>query len=230
MPSPAVVKQQPTKTAKKNKNKSTKEALEKERSRQIALIAMAQEQSSSGQEHLARTFADPEKMALAEAVMGKKSKQQPVVVQRNDSGVSLEYSVDSTLYGDASTVAGSLLGHQYAADASVMTASTGGSTNRQSRRNIPPLSAAAAANKKQDDEEMSGFSLQDSISTVDAVPTDEELFNVGWAKALDPKSGTYYYFTLDRTRTVWDNPLVQAHHGSADSMDSAPLPAGAAAI
>lgn len=229
MPSPAVTKQA-TKTAKKNKNKSAKEALEKERSRQIALIAMAQEQTTKAQEHLARTLADPEKIALAEAVMNKKSKQQPVV-QRNDSGVSLEYSVDSTLYGDASTTTGSLLGHQYAVDGSVMTASTAGSTSRQSRRNIPPLSAAAAAaNKPRDDEEMSGFSLQESMSSVDVVPTDEELFNVGWAKAMDPKSGTFYYFTLDRTRTVWDNPLVQAHHGSGDSMDSAPLPAGAAAI
>ena len=40
------------------------------------------------------------------------------------------------------------------------------------------------------------------------VPTDEELFAFGWAKALDPKTGAYYYFTLDRTQTVWINPLT----------------------
>ena len=40
------------------------------------------------------------------------------------------------------------------------------------------------------------------------VPTDEELFAFGWAKALDPKSGAYYFFTLDRTQTVWTNPLT----------------------
>ena len=40
------------------------------------------------------------------------------------------------------------------------------------------------------------------------VPTDEELFAFGWAKALDPKTGAYYYFTLDRTQTVWMNPLT----------------------
>ena len=41
-----------------------------------------------------------------------------------------------------------------------------------------------------------------------AVPTHEELFAFGWAKALDPKTGAYYYFTLDRTQTVWINPLT----------------------
>ncbi|OEU08906.1 hypothetical protein FRACYDRAFT_220795 [Fragilariopsis cylindrus CCMP1102] len=42
------------------------------------------------------------------------------------------------------------------------------------------------------------------------VPSDEELFAAGWAKTLDPNSGSYYYFTLDRAETVWDNPLVPA--------------------
>lgn len=40
-------------------------------------------------------------------------------------------------------------------------------------------------------------------------PTDQELFAVGWAKALDPKSGSYYYFTLDRSKIIWDNPLIE---------------------
>ena len=40
------------------------------------------------------------------------------------------------------------------------------------------------------------------------VPSDEELFAFGWAKALDPKTNAYYYFTLDRTQTVWTNPLT----------------------
>lgn len=43
------------------------------------------------------------------------------------------------------------------------------------------------------------------------IPTDEELFTIGWAKALDTKSGSYYYFTLDRSRIVWDNPLKNRH-------------------
>jgi hypothetical protein len=54
---------------------------------------------------------------------------------------------------------------------------------------------------KQDDE---------SQTSEVGVPSDEDLFAVGWAKALDPKSGSYYYFTLDRSKIVWDNPLDDA--------------------
>jgi hypothetical protein len=40
------------------------------------------------------------------------------------------------------------------------------------------------------------------------VPSDAELLAAGWAKALDPNKGDYYYFTLDRKMIVWENPLV----------------------
>ena len=40
------------------------------------------------------------------------------------------------------------------------------------------------------------------------VPTDEELFAIGWSKAFDGNSGLYYYFTLDRSKIVWENPLA----------------------
>lgn len=60
------------------------------------------------------------------------------------------------------------------------------------------------------------FFIQDSSSTLDVVLSDEELFSVGWAKALDPKSGSYYYFMLDRSKMVWDNPLTIGR-GSADN-------------
>lgn len=40
-------------------------------------------------------------------------------------------------------------------------------------------------------------------------PSDEDLFAIGWAKALDPDSNSHYYFTLDRTKIVWDNPLEE---------------------
>ncbi|KAL7519586.1 hypothetical protein ACHAWX_004345 [Stephanocyclus meneghinianus] len=49
------------------------------------------------------------------------------------------------------------------------------------------------------------LSLLESKSSI--VPTDDELLAIGWAKALDPNSGLYYYFTLDRSKTVWENPL-----------------------
>jgi hypothetical protein len=66
-----------------------------------------------------------------------------------------------------------------------------------------------------DDDESALLSLQESSSSSmqSVVPTDEELFSVGWAKALDPKSGSYYYFTLDRTRTIWENPLTSSQFG-----------------
>ena len=50
------------------------------------------------------------------------------------------------------------------------------------------------------------LSLLESESSI--VPSDEELRAIGWAKALDPSSGAHYYFTLDRTQTVWENPLA----------------------
>jgi hypothetical protein len=50
------------------------------------------------------------------------------------------------------------------------------------------------------------LSLLESTSSV--VPDDNELFAIGWAKALDANTGVYYYFTLDRSKTVWENPLV----------------------
>jgi hypothetical protein len=69
-------------------------------------------------------------------------------------------------------------------------------------------------NRSEDDDESALLSIQESSSsTVSEIPTDEELFSVGWAKALDASSGNYYYFTLDRTRTVWDNPLSSSQWG-----------------
>jgi hypothetical protein len=46
------------------------------------------------------------------------------------------------------------------------------------------------------------------LETDSFLPSDEELNAIGWAKALDENSGSYYYFTLDRTKTVWENPLA----------------------
>ena len=51
------------------------------------------------------------------------------------------------------------------------------------------------------------------------MPSDEDLRRIGWGKAYDTISGCYYYFTLDRAKTVWENPLssiqdvdVRDHH------------------
>jgi|SaaInl74LU_5_DNA_1037368.scaffolds.fasta_scaffold50094_2 hypothetical protein len=50
------------------------------------------------------------------------------------------------------------------------------------------------------------LSLLESKSTI--VPSDEDLIAIGWAKAYDPNTESYYYFTLDRSKTVWENPLL----------------------
>ena len=99
-------------------------------------------------------------------------------------------SATSLEYSDnGSNLDSTLLGQNFTAEGSMSSPSRNGST--------------------EDD-----ISLQTS-SSVSVVPTDEELFATGWAKALDPKSGNYYYFTLDRKTIVWDNPLSQSADASA---------------
>ena len=140
---------------------------------------------------------------------------------------SLDYSVDTaSLLGDGSLLGGdgSLLGGQFAGDGSVMTLGTTASDNRSllscvTRTTVHDMSGNAGQDTKSrsllgsprtgsDDDDISLSLLASSSSGMEPIPTDEELFAIGWAKAMDPSSGTYYYFTLDRTRTVWDNPLL----------------------
>jgi hypothetical protein len=152
---------------KKKKSKAkVKEAYEKERARQIAMIAMAQEETD-------KMHSPKKKPALAvmddnapkfNMASTKSPRNKDTNILRNDSNASsLEYSIDSSMLGDSSIITHVL---------------------------------------KQDDE---------SQTSEVGVPSDEELFAVGWAKALDPKSGSYYYFTLDRSKIVWDNPLEGAY-------------------
>jgi len=80
-------------------------------------------------------------------------------------------------------------------------------------------------------EESQGSSFFSSTdSGEEPIPTDEELYAIGWAKALDPKSGSYYYFTLDRKQTVWENPLApyssQSQSEDSDDDDDNPDRAG----
>jgi hypothetical protein len=66
-----------------------------------------------------------------------------------------------------------------------------------------------ASSRNEQDDESAVLSLQESTSSfMSVIPTDEELLAVGWAKAMDAKSGNYYYFTFDRKKVVWDNPLM----------------------
>jgi hypothetical protein len=215
---------------KRRKFKDKRDSKERDRARKITLISMAQEETIKAQQHLAQTLKNPEKMALANAVMRSTNKKlnAPEVV-RVGSGVSLDYSVDSGLMGENSTMGGSaLMGQQFATDGSVMSSSSRGPKSAAAAR----MMGTTTSSTRKDDDSASAFSLQESTSSLDQerVPTDEELFRLGWAKAMDPKSGSYYYFTLDRSKIVWDNPLVSPTRGaSSESMDSG-LPQGAAAI
>lgn len=121
------------------------------------------------------------------------------VIEKSDSGVSLEYSIDSSMLGDSSMLTGQYFN-----------------------------SNGSGKKKKADDASSSALSITSAESVLD-VPTDEELFSVGWAKALDPKSGSYYYFTLDRAKIVWDNPLAPKPDPSVTSSDF-PVPEGGAVI
>ena len=135
------------------------------------------------------------------------------------SQISMDYSMDTaSLLGD-----GSLLGGQFAGDGSVITLGTQASENRSllscvTRSTVHETSGTSGWNRnngvsdtinESDADDISLSLLASSSSGMDQViPTDEELFAIGWAKAMDQKSGSYYYFTLDRKKTVWDNPLT----------------------
>jgi hypothetical protein len=127
---------------------------------------------------------------------------------------SMDYSLDTaSLLGDSS-----LVGGQFAGDSSVFTMATNASDNKSllscvTRSTIHDMNSIqkkkGTPTASQSDEDDISLSLMASTSTGggEDVPSDEDLFRVGWAKALDPGSGCYYYFTLDRSKTVWDNPL-----------------------
>jgi hypothetical protein len=100
----------------------------------------------------------------------------------------------------------SLIGGQFAGDGSILLGtSTSGATGLASRKHSPK---ALSRLIEEEDAASYSVSIQESSSSLQSVvPSDEELFAIGWAKAMDPRSGNYYYFTLDRTKTVWENPL-----------------------
>ena len=127
-----------------------------------------------------------------------------------NSQVSLDYSLDT-----ASLFDGSLLGGQFAGDSSVFTTSSDNKSllscvTRSTVHDMSGKNNRVALDPQPDHDDNDDISLSlmaSSSSGMELIPTDEELFVIGWAKAMDPNSGSYYYFTLDRSKTVWDNPL-----------------------
>ena len=122
------------------------------------------------------------------------------------SPLSMEYSMDSTNFGEKSsfTYQSSLLGQH-------LTEPT-----RPVQTQKKTLLSTVTHEARSED-----IVPTDSEDSTEIVPSDEELFNVGWAKALDPNSGSYYYFTLDRSKIVWDNPLASGTLHTRPSMDTA---------
>ena len=149
-----------------------------------------------------------------------KSSRNAMLNKSSEMGtLSMEYSVDeSSLIGcdksvGASTFIGcdksigtfdsTLLGQNFAVDSkSVLSAVT-------KEPLVLTKEVIEEVSEKTSHTQRSTITSGSSYSTWDEpVPSDEELFAAGWAKTLDSNSGSYYYFTLDRKTTCWDNPLA----------------------
>lgn len=83
------------------------------------------------------------------------------------------------------------------------------STVAQSQKYQQEYEGNDVGDEASEDESLS-LLLRESQSSI--VPSDEDLMAIGWGKALDSNSGAYYYFTLDRAKTVWENPLSPTKH------------------
>lgn len=175
-------------------------------------MVQEQQEQTPGSSHLEQALHDPDKRRLAEAVM-EEARRSPNHLRKNYSGmsgISLEYSIDSAgnTIGE-STVGSSLLG-QNIDTGTVASIST---KNPRGQNGVAHDVVREGSASAEESHESSFLSTQDSD---EPVPADEELFKFGWAKALDPNSGSYYYFTLDRSKIVWENPLAPPSQSTDD--------------
>lgn len=143
-----------------------------------------------------------------------KSSRNAMMNKSNEMGtLSMEYSVDDKSVG-ASTFIGcdksvgtfdsTLLGQNFAADSKSLV-----SVATKEPLVVKEILQEVPEKEKTTHSHQSSFTAGSSYCTFDEhVPSDEELFAAGWAKALDSNCGSYYYFTLDRKTTCWDNPLA----------------------
>lgn len=196
----------------KKKKKSSEKKNTADLTREIAKVALTQN-ADDRPSVVEEARRDPRKMELAQAVADYEEKKsdsstpryglqsvqssESQSVQRTDSNISLEYSMDSSLLGGGDS---SITGHYFQAteNGSVSTSNSRFSKNSLPKKNMLPRSV-------DDDTSL----LSGDLISETGVPSDQDLFAVGWAKALDAKSGSYYYFTLDRSKIVWDNPLTE---------------------
>eukprot|EP00977_Amphora_coffeiformis_P000023 scaffold5_cov169-Amphora_coffeaeformis.AAC.23 len=185
----------------KKKKSDPKEALEQERNLSDQLLNKVKS-------------ADPpvSKKGKSGYVMSPASPLKKTDMQQSGSGISMEYSHDgsSTFINDGTST---LLGQQFEADGSVLTVNT-----KEDRYSKGPSRRVDPADDNEDEASGMISTQEGSVSTYSSiVPSDEELLAIGWAKAMDPSSGNYYYFTLDRSKIVWDSPLTtSASEGPVD--------------
>mmetsp|Transcript_3923 Transcript_3923/g.10277 ORF Transcript_3923/g.10277 Transcript_3923/m.10277 type:complete len:1079 (+) Transcript_3923:120-3356(+) len=183
---------------------------EQHRHMQVQSVFQAQTSSRRSVDPLCDTFRDDAVGPGSPTVRSNnssKSSRNAMLNKSNDIGtLSMEYSADEyTLTGcdkSVGTFDSTLLGQNFAADSkSVISAAT-----------KEPLVTKVLSEVPESTEHTARSSIIDtgSVSTLDdePVPSDEVLFAAGWAKALDPNCGSYYYFTLDRKKTCWENPLA----------------------
>ena len=132
------------------------------------------------------------------------------------SGFSMNYSVDSSnflneiptraqeqLHARSGGVGGGSMMMQFVESSQAAKQRNNRQVAEQRQKNQHQRQQARVTTAAENED----LELQESGSSGEVVPSDEDLFAVGWAKAMDPSSGNYYYFTLDRTKTVWENPL-----------------------
>jgi hypothetical protein len=132
----------------------------------------------------------------------KNSPRTPKPLSPTESAsMSLAYSIEDSTYFRPSSAP-----HNYNTDGgSVITMGTENQSLLSYVTRSTMVQSKIEVKSNGDDADDISLSLLESSSSI--VPTDEELLAIGWAKALDPNSGLYYYFTLDRSKTVWENPL-----------------------
>ncbi len=119
--------------------------------------------------------------------------------------------------GDSQTTGAYFLNNDTAASIATSTSRRRANTNKKIGLRKPLL----AKTSEDEPSVTEGSVLSPGTSVTDIPPpSDQELFALGWAKALDPKSGAYYYFTLDRSKIVWDNPLVEKSVFSSSTTSS----------
>jgi len=138
-------------------------------------------------------------------------------INTSPSNHSLDYSVDTASIATGHyTVEGSVNTTGTAGNQSLLsyvtrsTVHTQGSDDNLSRKRQQLEDLLHEDDEEDDVVNTEGIaSMEDYIAEDDEeVPSDEDLFAIGWAKALDENSGSYYYFTLDRSTIVWENPLT----------------------